>query len=110
MRLRRRAVNKMARPSKQHDIGIWLKGLLSAGRRKADDVIAAAVVSSYATNPDNGARTLRRVKAELGIISEQDGEVWYWRNPAVEQAKPVSDDKLDVLTLKVDEAIRLSKP
>jgi hypothetical protein len=100
----------MARPSKQQEIGIWLKGLLSAGRRKAADVIAAAVAAGYATNPGDGTRTLRRVKTELGIVSEQEGEVWYWRNPAVEQAKPASEDKLDILTHKVDEAIRLSKP
>lgn len=100
----------MARPSKQQEIGIWLKGLLSAGRRKAEDVIAAAVVSGYATNPENGTRTLRRVKAELGVISEQEGEVWYWRDPAVEQAKPASADKIDVLTHKVDELTRLSRP
>jgi hypothetical protein len=99
----------MARPSKQHEIGIWLKGLLSAGRRKADDVIAAAVAAGYATNPQNGTRTLRHVKAELGIISEK-GEVWYWRDPAVEQAKPASADKIDVLTHKVDELTRLSQP
>ncbi len=100
----------MARLSNQQEIGLWLKGLLSAGRRKAGDVIAAAVTAGYATNPGDGTRTLRRVKIALGIVSEQDGEIWYWRDPAIEQAKPASDDKLDVLTLKVDEAIRLSKP
>ena len=100
----------MARPSKQHDIGIWLKGLLSAGRRKADDVIAAAVTAGYAPNNESGSRTLRRVKTALGIVSEKDGEIWYWRDPAIEQTKPASDDRLDVLTHKVDEAIRLSKP
>jgi hypothetical protein len=100
----------MARPSKQQEIGIWLKGLLSAGRRKAEDVIAAAVASGYATNPENGTRTLRRVKAELGIVSEQEGEVWYWRDPAIEQAKPASDQKLDILAHKVDELTRLSQP
>lgn len=100
----------MARPSKQHEIGIWLKGLLGAGCRTATDVIAAAVASGYATNSGDGTRTLRRVKTALGIVSKQEGEVWYWRDPAVEQAKPVSEDKLDVLTHKVEEAIRLSKP
>src|SRR5437016_12404777 len=100
----------MARPSKQHDIGIWLKGLLSAGRRKADDVIAAAVTAGYAPNNESGSRTLRRVKTALGIVSEKDGEIWYWRDPAVEQTKPASDDKLDVLSHKVDELTRLSQP
>jgi hypothetical protein len=100
----------MARPSKQHEIGIWLKGLLSAGRRKAEDVIIAAVAAGYATNRGDGTRTLRRVKTALGIISEQDGEVWYWRDPAVAQSKAASNDKLDVLTHKVDELTRLSKP
>jgi hypothetical protein len=52
----------MARPSKQQEIGIWLKGLLSAGRRKAEDVIAAAVASGYATNPENG-----RGRIQLGV-------------------------------------------
>jgi hypothetical protein len=100
----------MARPSKQHEIGIWLKGLLSAGRRKAEDVIAAAVAAGYATNGESGTRTLRRVKAELRIESKQEGEVWYWRDPSIEQAKPVSEDKIDVLTHKVDELTRLSQP
>src|SRR6266481_8711323 len=100
----------MARPSRQNEIGIWLKGLLSAGRRKAEDVIAAAVAAGYATNPGDGTRTLRRVKTALEIVSEQEGEVWYWRDPAVEQAKPASEDKLDVLTHRVDEAIRLAMP
>jgi len=100
----------MARPSKQQEIGIWLKGLLSAGHRKAEDVIAAAVAAGYATNPGDGTRTLRRVKTALEIVSEQEGEVWYWRDPAVEQAKPASEDKLDVLTHRVDEAIRLAMP
>ncbi len=69
-------------------------------------MIAAAVASGYATNPENGTRTLRRVKAELGVISAQEGEVWYWRDPAVEQAGPASADKIDVLTHKVDELTR----
>src|SRR6266851_7118179 len=99
----------MARPSKQQEIGIWLKGLLSAGRRKAEYVISAAVAAGYATNPGDGTRTLRRVKTALQIVSEQEGEVWYWRDPAVEQAKPASADKLDVLAHKVDELTRLSQ-
>jgi len=94
----------VARPNKQHEIGIWLKGLLAAGRRKAEDVLAAANQTGYSE------RSLRSVKAELGIISEQENEVWYWRDPSIEQAKPASQDRLDILTHKVDEAIRLSKP
>jgi hypothetical protein len=100
----------MSRPSRQHEIGIWLKGLLGAGRRKAEDVIVAAVAAGYATNPGDGTRTLRRVKTALGILSGQENEIWYWRDPAVEQAKPASEDKLDILTHKVDEAIRLAMP
>lgn len=100
----------MARPSKQQEIGFWLKGLLGAGRRKAEDVISAAVAAGYATNPGDGTRTLRRVKTALQIVSEQEGEVWYWRDPTVEQARPASDDRIDILAHKVDEAIRLSKP
>jgi len=100
----------MARPSRQNEIGIWLKGLLSAGRRKAEDVIAAAVAAGYATNPGDGTRTLRRVKTALGILSEQDGEVWYWRDPAVVQPKAASDDKLDILIHEVKEAKRLAMP
>src|SRR5258707_13769902 len=73
----------MARPSKQINIEPWLKGLLSAGRRKAEDVLAAAIASGYAT--ERSARTLRRVKAALGIVSEQDSEMWYWRDPAIAQ-------------------------
>ena len=75
----------MARPSKQINIEPWLKGLLSAGRRKAEDVLAAAIASGYAT--ERSARTLRRVKAALGIVSEQDGEMWYWRDPALNRAR-----------------------
>lgn len=94
----------MARPSKQHDIGTWLKGLLGAGRRKAEDVLAAANAAHYSE------RSLRSVKSALGIVSEQENEVWYWRDPTIEQAKPASENKLDMLTHKIDEAIRLSKP
>src|SRR6267154_6303505 len=94
----------MGRPSKQQNIEPWLKGLLSAGRRKADDVIAAAEAAG------TKERTLRRVKAELRIISEKADDIWYWRDPAVAQPKAVSEDKLDVIAHKVDEAIRLAKP
>src|SRR5258706_11919320 len=97
----------MARPSRQNEIGIWLKGLLSAGRRKAEDVIAAAVTAGYATNPDDGTRTLRRVKLALGIKSEQHGEIWYWRDPAIavlpnEKTEPVVET-VAVETIKKSE-------
>src|SRR5437879_8418860 len=94
----------MSRPSKQQNIEPWLKGLLSAGRRKAEDVLAAAKAAEYSE------RTLRSVKVTLGIVSEKEDDIWYWRDPAVPQPKTVSNDKLDILTHKVDEAIRLSKP
>lgn len=100
----------MGRPSKQQEIGIWLKGLLSAGRRKAEDVVAAAVAAGYATNPGDGTRTLRRVKTALGILSEQEGEIWYWRDPSVAQPKAASEDKLDILIREVKEAQRLALP
>jgi len=100
----------MARPSKQQEIGIWLKGLLSAGRRKAEDVIGAAVAAGYATNPGDGTRTLRRVKTALGILSEQEGEVWYWRDPSVVEPKAASEDKLDILIHEVKETQRLALP
>jgi hypothetical protein len=100
----------MARPSRQQEIAIWLRGLLGAGRRKADDVIVAAVTAGYATNPGDGTRTLRRVKTALGIFSEQEGEVWYWRDPSIEQGKPASEDKLDILIHEVKEATRLAMP
>jgi hypothetical protein len=94
----------MARPSKQQEMRIWLKGLLAAGRRKAEDVLAAAKQAGYSE------RSLRSVKAELEIVSEQENEIWYWRDPAIEQTKPASADKIDVLTHKVDELTRLSQP
>src|SRR5712692_3968183 len=94
----------MGRPSKQTNIAPWLQGLLAAGRRKAEDVLAAAKATGYSE------RTLRRVKTALGILSEQEGEVWYWRDPAVAQPKAASDDKLDVLAHKVEELTRLSQP
>ncbi len=94
----------IGRPSKQTNIAPWLQGLLAAGRRKAEDVLAAAKATGYSE------RTLRRVKAELGILSEQEGEVWYWRDPAVAQPKAASDDKLDILIHEVKEATRLAMP
>jgi hypothetical protein len=94
----------MARPSKQQNIEPWLKGLLGAGRRKAEDVIAAAEAAGIKE------RTLRRVKAELRVISEKADDIWYWRDPAVAEPKAVSEDKLDLIAHKVDEAIRLAKP
>lgn len=98
----------MARPSKQQNIELWLKGLLSAGRRKAEDVLAAAVASGYAT--ERSARTLHTVKASLGIVSEKENNVWYWRDPAIAQPKAASDDKLDILIHEVKEATRLAMP
>jgi hypothetical protein len=94
----------MARPSKQHQIEFWLKGLLGAGRRKAEDVLAAGEGAGYSE------RSLRRVKIALGIVSEQVQEIWYWRDPTIEQAKPQSADKTDVLIHKVEELTRLSQP
>lgn len=94
----------MARPNKQQNIEPWLKGLLGAGRRRAQDVIAAAEAAGIKE------RTLRRVKAALEMVSEQEGEVWYWRDPAVAEPKAASEDKLDVIDHKLDEAIRLAKP
>src|SRR5690349_8904231 len=93
----------MARPSKQHDIAIWLRGLLSAGRRKADEILTAGQNAGYPP------RTLRRAKAALGIVSQQQGEVWYWRDPAVVDPKGQTEDKLDILLHEVKETRRLAQ-
>lgn len=93
----------MARPSKQQEIKIWLKGALSSGRRKADEVLIAGQNTGYPP------RTLRRTKASLGIISEQSGEIWYWRDPAVTDLKVQTEDKLDILLHEVKETQRLAQ-
>jgi hypothetical protein len=93
----------MARPSKQHEIEIWLRGLLSAGRRKADEVLTAGQNAGYPP------RTLRRAKADLGIVSEKGDGLWYWRDPNVIDKKPQTEDKLDVLLHEVKETQRLAQ-
>ena len=93
----------MARPSKQQNAVLWLKAYLSGGRRSASEIMAVGPQQGYSES------TLRRIKTDLGITSEQSNEVWYWSDPAVQERKPENENKLDVLAHKVDELARLSQ-
>src|SRR5207253_1129843 len=63
----------------------FLRELLAGGAQRAPDVEKAARAAGI---PD---RTLRRVKATLGVVSEaakHDGKVeWWWRDPSADRAR-----------------------
>ena len=65
--------------------GEWLREFLSGGARRAPEVEAAARAAGI---PE---RTLRRVKATVGVASEaasHEGKIeWWWHDPAVERAR-----------------------
>jgi hypothetical protein len=63
----------------------WLRQFLADGPRRAPEVIAAAEVAGVPL------RTLERVKAAVGVVSEAKkhaGKVeWWWSDPAGDRAR-----------------------
>jgi hypothetical protein len=97
---------RTGRPKKSNDgltVDLWLKAFLSGGRRKANDILRYGKLQGFSP------KTLRRAKDQFGIDSEQENRVWYWSDPAVQEQKPETESKLDVLVHKVDELARLSQ-
>jgi putative DNA primase/helicase len=64
---------------KAGDAVAWLKGFLMAGRKAADDVVNTASREGFKE------RTLRKAKSTLGVVSEKDGDTWYWQLPEENQ-------------------------
>jgi hypothetical protein len=81
----------------------WLTGYLSGGSRPTKEIREVGELQGF------GWRTVERAKARLGISSKKVGHQWHWKDGTVPDAKPKSQDKLDVLTHKLDEFTRLSQ-
>lgn len=81
----------------------WLKGYLSGGSRPTTEIREVGELQGF------GWRTVERAKARLGIASKKVGHDWHWKDQAVPDAKPKSQDKIDLLTNKIEELTRLGQ-
>ena len=71
------------RPSKQEAAESFLKTYLSSGRKPALDVFTVGKQHNF------GTRTLNRAKHRLGIVSEGETGIWYWRDLSVSEPPTV---------------------
>ena len=67
----------------------FLQELLADGPHRASEIYELAEDAGIAE------RTLKRAKGDLGVVSEKQGDGWWWRRPAEGDREGSDDDASD---------------